>query len=148
RTPRPITSEDVRRHVPLLREFSVFELKSAVLARKHDEAAFILERMLQRSDSDLGEVLKLVGFFHSMFTNLWTIQALRAKRVPEDQIGKHLSVSPGALYNLKKDADQYQPHDWALVFEALHDADRAVKGFGNMDAATILLMLLKRLIHA
>ena len=38
--------------------------------------------------------------------------------------------------------------EWALVFEALHDADRAAKGFGNEGAYGVLHMLLKRLTQA
>ncbi len=148
RTPRAITTADVEANVPITREFSVFELKDAVLDRNQERAAFILEQMLRSSDSDLGEVFKTVGFFHSMFTNLWAIHGLRAKRVPDDQISGQLSLGGGYYFILKKDADRFRPHDWALVFEALHDADRAAKGFGNMDAAGILHMLLKRLIRA
>jgi hypothetical protein len=57
-------------------------------------------------------------------------------------------MQSGGFYYLQKDAKLYKPRSWAEVFEALHDADRAVKGYSKLEADVIFMMMLKRIMRA
>lgn len=147
RTSKTVGVDEVREKTPITRDYDVFELKDAVLRRDQDRAFHIAERLLHQGDSDVGEVTKSVSFFHTVFSNLWTYQRLTAKGLPPGEIQKILNMK-GAFYYLQKDATVYRPRNWGLVFEALHDADRAVKGMGTLEPPVILMMMLKRIMTA
>jgi DNA polymerase-3 subunit delta len=147
RTSKTIRIDEVRDKIPLTREFDVFELKDAVLKRDVDRAFHITERLLHQADSDVGEVVKSVSFFHTVFSNLWTYQRLTAKGLPPAEIQKILNMK-GAFYYLQKDASVFRPRQWGGVFEAIHDADRAVKGMSRLEPPVILMMMLKRIMTA
>jgi DNA polymerase-3 subunit delta len=147
RTTPTITVDEIRNKIPLTREFDVFELKDAVLKRDLDRAFHIAERLLHQADSDVGEVVKSVSFFHTVFSNLWTYQRLTAKGLPPAEIQKILNMK-GAFYFLQKDAAVFRPRQWGGVFEAIHDADRAVKGMSRLEPPVILMMMLKRIMTA
>jgi DNA polymerase-3 subunit delta len=147
RTTKTIRIDEIREKIPLTREYDVFELKDAVLRRDLDRAFHIAERLLQQADSDVGEVVKSVSFFHTVFSNLWTYQRLTAKGLPPAEIQKILNMK-GAFYFLQKDAAVFRPRQWGGVFEAIHDADRAVKGMSRLEPPIILMMMLKRIMTA
>lgn len=147
RTSKPIGLDEVRAKIPVTREFSVFELKEALLARDHDRTFHIAERLLHQGDSDVGEVVKSVSFFYTVFSNIWQYQRLTAKGLPSDQIKERMEVGKSFFY-LQKEAAVYQPRNWSLVFEALHDADRAVKGRSRLEPSVIYMMMLKRIMTA
>ena len=65
-----------------------------------------------------------------------------------DEINGVLGMQSGGFYYLQKDAKLYKPRSWAEVFEALHDADRAVKGYSKLEADVIFMMMLKRIMSA
>lgn len=147
RTSKTVGIQEVRDKIPVTREFDVFELKDALLKRDQDRAFHVAERLLHQADSDVGEVVKSVSFFHTVFSNLWTYQRLTAKGLPPGEIQKILNMK-GAFYYLQKDAAVYRPRDWGMVFEAIHDADRAVKGMSRLEPPVILMMMLKRIMTA
>lgn len=148
RTGERITAAQIREKIPVSREFSVFELKEAVLSRDVDRAFYIAERLLHHGVSDVGETFKTISFFFNLFSNLWTYQRLSAKGQSPDEINGVLGMQSGGFYYLQKDAKLYRPRSWAEVFEALHDADRAVKGYSKLEADVILMMMLKRIMSA
>lgn len=148
RTGERITAAQIREKIPVTREFSVFELKEAVLGRDVDRAFYIAERLLHQGVSDVGETFKTISFFFNLFSNLWTYQRLSAKGLSPDEINGVLGMQSGGFYYLQKDAKLYRPRSWAEVFEALHDADRAVKGYSKLEADVIFMMMLKRIMSA
>ncbi|MEX0780468.1 MAG: DNA polymerase III subunit delta [Balneolales bacterium] len=142
-----ISQEDVRSVVGLSREFTIFELQDAISSRDMDKALYIAEQILNRSDSVAGEVIKTIGFFYSMFSNVWQIQRLRAKSWPDKQIMKEIGVgSPFYFNKLSSIAKSYRYQESLNIFEALLDADKAVKGFSKLDHQAILLMTIKKII--
>jgi DNA polymerase-3 subunit delta len=148
RTGERITAAQIREKIPVSREFSVFELKEAVLSRDVDRAFYIAERLLHQGVSDVGETFKTISFFFNLFSNLWVYQRLSAKGHTPDEINGVLGMQSGGFYYLQKDAKLYKPRSWAEVFEALHDADRAVKGYSKLEADVIFMMMLKRIMSA
>jgi hypothetical protein len=104
--------------------------------------------LLHQGVSDVGETFKTIAFFYNLFSNLWAYQRLTAKGLALDEIQSQLGMQRGGFFYLQKDARVYKPKNWADVFEALHDADRAIKGYSKLDADVIFLMMLKRIMTA
>ncbi|NIR69589.1 MAG: hypothetical protein GWN00_03160 [Aliifodinibius sp.] len=125
----------------------MFELKDAVFDRDLDEALFIAEQMLQHSKANTGEIIRSVGFFYNVFSNIWQIRRLAGQGNSKKQVQNTLGINNNWYFNkLWKDASAFQLADMPRIFEALLDADRASKGFTKMNPSTILLLMIKRII--
>ncbi|MDZ7659174.1 DNA polymerase III subunit delta [Fodinibius sp.] len=142
-----ITESEIKKIIGLYREYSVFELKDAVFDRNLEEALFIAEQMLQHSKANTGEIIRSVGFFYNVFSNIWQIRRLAGQGNSKKQVQNTLGINNNWYFNkLWKDASAFQLADMPRIFEALLDADRASKGFTKMDPSTILLLMIKRII--
>ncbi|MDX1637748.1 MAG: DNA polymerase III subunit delta [Balneolaceae bacterium] len=147
-TSREITKSHVKQIIGFYREYSVIDLKEAVMDRDLEKSLFIAEQMLQHSKSDTGEIIRSVGFFYSVFSKVWQIRRLAAKNSSKSQIQKQMGIGSSWYFDqLWQDASKYELRDMPRVFEALLDADRASKGFTAMDPTTILLLLIRRIIN-
>ena len=103
--------------------------------------------MLQHSKTDTGEFIRLVGFFYSVFANIWQIRRLADKGMAKPQVQAQLGISNAWYFNkLWEDASHFRNDDMPRVFEALLDADKSIKGFSTLDSTSILFLLVKRLI--
>ncbi|WP_445666016.1 DNA polymerase III subunit delta [Fodinibius sp. AD559] len=142
-----ITESEIKKIIGLYREYSVFELKDAVFDRNLEEALFIAEQMLQHSKANTGEIIRSVGFFYNVFSNIWQIRRLAGQGNSKKQVQNTLGINNSWYFNkLWKDASAFELADMPRIFEALLDADRASKGFTKMDPSTILLLMIKRII--
>lgn len=147
-TSETITESDIKKIIGLYREYSVFELKDAIISRELDESLFIAEQMLQHSKANTGEIIRSVGFFYNMFSNIWQIRRLSAEGNTKKQVQNTLGINNNWYFNkLWKEASTFELSEMPRVFEALLDADRASKGFSTMDPTTILLLMIKRIIN-
>lgn len=144
---KQIARSDVEAIIGSYREYSVFELKDAVLSRDLEQTLSILEQMLLKGKTDTGEVIRTVGFFYSVFSNIWQILRLKEKGLNKSQIQQELNVKSTWYFNqLWKDATSFRLSEMPAVFEALLDADRAGKGYTTLDPSTILLLMVKRIV--
>jgi DNA polymerase-3 subunit delta len=142
-----LTKSDVKEIIGVYREYDIFELKDALLNRDLNQTLFIAEQMLQLSKSDTGEVIKTVGFFYSLFSNIWQIQHLRRKGMGQSQVQEALGIRNSWYFkNLWKDASRFRYAELPRIFDALLDADMAAKGVGKLDPASILLLMIRRII--
>lgn len=147
-TSEAVNESHIKKIIGLYREYSVFELKDALISRNLDESLFIAEQMLQHSKSDTGEVIRSVGFFYNMFSNIWQIRRLIAQGNTKKQVKNELGINNSWYFNkLWDDATHYRLDEMPGVFETLLDADRAAKGFSQVDPATILLLMIRRIIN-
>ncbi|HYW34925.1 MAG TPA: DNA polymerase III subunit delta [Balneolaceae bacterium] len=147
-TSERITSADVKKTAGSYRQYSVFELKDALFEKDYDQSLFIAERMLQHASTEKGEIIRSVGFFYNIFSNIWRIRRLASKGKSKKQIQNTLGISNTWYFNkLWDDASAFSLSDMPRIFEALLDADSAAKGFSQVDAATILLLMIKRIIN-
>lgn len=147
-TSETIEESDVKKIIGLYREYSVFELKDAMIERDLEKSLFIAERMLQHSKADTGEIIRSVGFFYNMFSNIWQIRRLAAQGNNKKQVQDKLGISNSWYFNkLWQDASAFKLSEMPRVFEALLDADRSAKGFSTMDPSTIILLMIKRIIN-
>jgi len=143
-----ITESHIKKIIGLYREYSVFELKDALFSRNLDEALFIAEQMLQHSKANTGEIIRSVGFFYNVFSNIWQIRRLAGQGNTKKQVQNTLGINNNWYFNkLWQDASAFQLSEMPRIFEALLDADRASKGFSTMDPSTILLLMIKRIIN-
>jgi DNA polymerase-3 subunit delta len=143
-----VTMADIKKTTGSYREYSVFELKDALFAKDMEQSLFISEQMLQHSTTDTGEVIRSVGFFYSVFSNVWQIRRLTTQDKSKKQVQNILGISSSWYFNkLWKDASAFELSDMPRIFEALLDADSAAKGFSKMDSATILLLMIRRIIN-
>lgn len=142
-----VTEADVKKIIGSYREYTAIELKEAVVKRDLPNALRISEQMLQHSKTDTGELIRLVGFFNSVFVNIWQIKRLAEKGFAKNQVQSELGVSSAWYFNkLWDDASNFRYGDMPRVFEALLDADKSIKGFTTLDSTSILFLLVKRMI--
>lgn len=138
----------VRSIVGSYRGFDVFELREAINKKDLQQSFFIAQRILQQSKSDTGELIRIVAFLYSDFLKLWQIIRLKQASKSDNEIKKALYINSSYYFNrLSSDARRYSTTDMMHIFNALLDADRAIKGFSTMDVSGILMLLVKRLIH-
>src|SRR5690554_353439 len=146
-TSETVTEADVKKIIGSYREYTAIELKEAIVKRDLNRALYISEQMLQHAKSDTGELIRLVGFFNSVFTNIWQILRLAEKGQSKNQIQSELGIASAWYFNkLWDDATNFRYSDMPAVFEALLDADRSIKGFNTLDSTAILFFLVKRII--
>lgn len=143
----PINQNDVRSVIGVYRPYTVIELKKALVSKKKSETLFIAEQMLHKSQSDAGEVIRTIGFFYSVFSNIWQLQRLSQKGLGREQIMKEMGLRSTYHYSsLVSDARAFGPAELPAIFEALLDADMAIKGYSKLDPETVLMMMIKRII--
>lgn len=146
-TRNDINEADVKKIIGSYREYTAIELKDAVLNRDLQKALFISEQILQHTKTDTGELIRLVGFFYSVFVNIWQIRRLADKGLAKAQVQAQLGVSSNWYFDrLWTDASNFRNSEMPRVFEALLDADKSIKGFTTLDSTAILFLLVKRLI--
>ncbi|MCC5925256.1 MAG: DNA polymerase III subunit delta [Bacteroidetes bacterium] len=143
-----INEADVKKLVTPSREYSVFELKEALFTKNVTQTLWVAEQMLHTSKTtDVGEVIRIVSFFYSVFTNIWQIQRLTQKGLPAAQIRSTIGVkSEWYFNNLVRDSRVFPYESMPLIFEALLDADRAVKGMSRMEAEDIVFLMFRRIL--
>ncbi len=142
-----VTEGDVKKIIGSYREYTAIELKEALIKRNLDQALYIAEQMLQHAKSDTGELIRLVGFFNSVFTNIWQIRRFVEKGWQKNQVQSELGIASAWYFNkLWEDAANFRYGDMPRIFEALLDADRSIKGFSTLDSTSILFLLIKRII--
>jgi len=142
-----VSEADVKKIIGSYREFTAIELKDAIISRNLEQALYISEQMLQHTKSDTGELIRTVGFFNSVFVNVWQILRLSEKGFAKNQVQSELGINNNWYFNkLWDDASNFRYAEMPRIFEALLDADRSVKGFSTLDSTSILFFLVKRII--
>ena len=145
-TKNEVTEADVKEIIGSYREYSAIELKEAIIARNLEQALYISEQILQHSKSDTGELIRLVGFFYSVFVNIWQIHRLVEKGLGKAQVQNQMGLNKWYFDRLWNDAANFKYADMPRIFEALLDTDKSIKGFSTLDTTSILFLLVKRLI--
>ncbi len=145
-TSQEIGTDHVKKITESYREYNVIELKEAVLSRDLIKSLQIAEQILHNSNNNTAEVFKTVGFFYSVFSNIWQICRLREKGLSKQEIQEQLGIKSTYFFNLQYgEASNFTLAEMPQIFEALLDADSAMKGFSTLDTPSIFLLLLKRI---
>lgn len=142
---KTINEKDVRSLVGVTKEFTIFELKDAITQRRTHDAITIADQILAQGDGAVGEILKCLGFFNSMFINIWQYLRLQSKGTAPDVISTTLGITGYRFTMMQKEARLYSISSMPLVFEILYDTDRAIKGFSSLDERSIFFFMLQRM---
>ncbi|MCC5942956.1 MAG: DNA polymerase III subunit delta [Balneolaceae bacterium] len=146
-TSQEIGTDHVKKITESYREFNVVELKEAVISRDLNKSLKIAEQILQQSNNNTAEVIKTVGFFYSVFSNIWQISRLRERGLSKQEVQTQLGIKSAYIFNLQyREASNFKLAEMPQIFEALLDADSAIKGFSTLDTSSIFLLLIKRII--
>ena len=142
-----ITLNDVSEHVRVTREINVFDFKDAIISGNTIKSLKMAEQMLSTSKtSEVGEIMRLISFLYSYYSNIWQIQRLTQKGIPSKQIHSTVGINSEFYFKkLAKESSTFTPAKIHLAFEAILDADKAVKGFSKLEPPDILYMLIRRL---
>lgn len=129
------------------REYNVVELKEAVISRNLEKSLLIAEQMLLKSSNGTGELFKTVGFFYSVFGNIWQICRFREMGLTKAQIQERIGEKRSFVFNNQfAEASNFHLSEMSNIFEALLDTDRSLKGFSTLDHPTIFFLLIKRIV--
>lgn len=140
-----IKPDDVKHVVGITREVDIFELSDALTAGDRAKVLAVGEQMIQQAENTTGEVLKALGYLTMYFTNLWQMHRLLQKGIGDMEVPKKIGMNPYFYKNLKPALRVYPLNKIPFIFEALLDADRAMKGFSTMSPDAVYLMTLKRI---
>lgn len=145
-----ITMEAVKKISGFSRSFDVFDLKNALFSRDRRKTFEVAEHMLQQSDQVTGAIIPLLSFFYATYIKLWQIKRLEDKGLPEVEIQRQMGLEnrKGYFFVLKRDASQFRSSSFPFIFEALFDADKAIKGFLKVDKEAVLYVTLDKLLSA
>lgn len=141
-----ITASDIDQHVQISKEVSIFDLKDAVNRKNLSKSLQLANQMLRNSKTtEVGEVLRLLAFFFSYYGNIWQILRLTQKGVANSEIRNKVGIKSEFYFNnLVKESKMYSFDRIYLCFEAVLDADKAIKGFSKLEPHDILVMFLRR----
>lgn len=141
-----ITRADVHEIVKDERPVNAFDLTNALSARDAKRTLYVAERLLQGNDTDTGEIFRMISLIYGNFTILWSILRYSAKGMSHPEIAAKINVNEWRFKYLAKDAANYRADEMPLVFEAILDADRAVKGYSKLDPKAVFILMLKRIL--
>lgn len=141
-----ISVTDIDQHVQVSKEVSIFDLKDAVNRKNQSKSLQLATQMLRNSKTtEVGEVLRLISFFYSYYGNIWQILRLTQKGVANSDIRTKTGIKSEFYFNnLVKESKYYSFERIFQCYEAVLDADKAIKGFSKLDPSDILVMFLRR----
>lgn len=141
-----ITTTDIDLHVQITKEVSIFDLKDAVNRRNITNSLKLANQMLRNTKTtEVGEVLRLLSFFYSYYGNIWQILRLTQRGQSLADIRNKVGIKSEFYFNnLVKESKMYSLERIYHCFEAVLDADKAIKGFSKLAPPDILVMFLRR----
>jgi len=146
-TSQEIGTDHVKKITESYREYNTVELKEAVISRDLHKSLKIAEQILHQSNNNTAEVIKSVGFFYIVFSNIWQICRLRERGLGKQEVQTQIGIKSSYIFNHQyREASNFKLAEMPQIFEAILDADSAIKGFSTLDPPSILLLLIKRII--
>jgi DNA polymerase III subunit delta len=105
------------------RQHSVFDLANAVGERDTRKALHQCQRMLQAREP----AIRILFMLTRHFRQLWIAQELAAQHVDREEAARRIGIPPFFVDGLLTQARRFDGRTLARAFEALYDADRALK---------------------
>ena len=141
-----ITAEDVVQASGQTREYNVFELQRVIGEKRYDSAIRISERLLQQSTAPGFEANRIVSVLTMFFSRLWQLTKLQEKRASEQEMAKHIGVSPYFLKEYLNGLRRYDRKALDNAFASLLAADYELKGGSQRSKQLILDLLYRRIL--
>lgn len=142
---KTIAEDDVIHAAGHSREHNVFELQKAIGAGEHARAMEIVDALLSQASNRAGEGLLIVSVLAGYFTKLWKLSACLSRRMPENEMARHIGVSPYFLKEYLASLRRFGAPQIQRAFETLLAADAELKGGTARDARLTLTLALSRL---
>lgn len=132
-----ITIDDVRAVVGASKVYNVFELQKAVGAKNLELSVEITERMLGAGEPEQLILTMLTRYF----TLLWRLVEIRSRTKEQNEMARSLAISPFFINEYIAALSRYPMPHLRNAFEALLQADIALKT-SNTSAPLVLQMML------
>jgi DNA polymerase-3 subunit delta len=120
---KSITAADVEQAVATTRQRNVFELANAVGEGDRGRALAVLGSMLGARESGV----RVVAMVARHVRQLWSTQALLAKRLGKFDIAQELGIPPFFVDGIMEQARRFDPPSLARMHDALFRADKDLK---------------------
>lgn len=135
-----IDADDVNAIVGMSRQFNIFELQRAIGSRSLGQATEIVLRMLDAGEHPIGIIVKLTGYFKT----LWRVLDARP-RPGADRSDTWSAMSPSRFRDYEEASRRYSPAQVEECFRALLDADGSLKLSGS--PRLVMAVLMNRIIR-
>jgi DNA polymerase-3 subunit delta len=138
---RLIDGDDVNSVVGMTKQFNIFELQRAIGQRNVGRSMEILERMLDAGESPIGMIVMLTRYFQK----LWLLQDVRKSGRSSGEIAGLLKVNAIHAQEYLAAASKFTDAELQSCFEALLQADEALKSTSTDQRLVMTLMLFQLL---
>ena len=140
-----IDDDLVQKNVGISKEYNIFELQEAIVARNPQKAFQIVQYF--ESNPKAAPVIANITILFSYFSKVLLLQYLKSKNLAADP--KTMGVSDYSLKQIQKAAQQISPGQVRAMLSHLRQADLQAKGIegGNMNDGQVLKELVFRLLH-
>lgn len=139
-----IEAAAVKEAVGQNRAFSLFDVKNAIMQGRTAEALAMAKQQMQLFNA-AGEVIKLINLLYSSLSNIWQIHYAMRKGISQQEFAQQTGMNAWILKRNWQEAQGLSQQALPLVFEALQDADKAIKGMGVHDPEGVMYMTIKRI---
>ena len=139
REKKAIAYDDVKAVVGDFREYTSFDLASALGQKNRDKAILTLCRLIQEGEAPVG----LLGSIVWNFRRLMQAKAMEAAGLSADDAAKKLRVIFHQAAQFKEQMRSYSMEELRSVFEVLLSTDKALKSSGLNGKLVLERMILK-----
>jgi len=136
---KQIEEEDVRTVVGYQRRFGPFDLNDAVGSRDLPAALRILDHRLDAGDEPTALVARLTRHF----TMLVKVKRLAEQHRAKNEIAGEIGLHPYFVDRYKEQASKFETEELGRAFEALLEADVALKSSARSPRLTLELLLFR-----
>lgn len=145
-----ITVRLVDEAVPLDRDAASWAITDAIAAEDVTRALAVLHLMLENvtSTERIAEMLKLMGFLVSQYTNMLQVAALKLRNKQEAEIASELAIHPFRLRNMQQLLRTMKPMRLELAIITIDQADHVLKSSALGDSHMSIIRWLEQLVIA
>lgn len=140
-----ITRKDIEEHVGINREYNIFELQDALVAKNKYRALAIVNYFIEEEGK--AAFFSLIPTLFSFFSRALAIKDNLGKS--NEEIASKIGVSSGAVYMIGKRASAFERQELINAIQVLEDVDLTVKGFNTRysDEKSLAYEMLGRLLN-
>ncbi len=136
---KTITVDDVKTVVGDFREYSTFDLATALGQKNKEKALLILSRLIQEGEQPVG----LLGAIAWNFRRLMRAKALEASGISYEEIKKKLQIIFHQSLSFQEQMRHFSTEELRAVFDILLKADKALKSGSLNNRLVLERMILK-----
>lgn len=140
-----ISPEQVKLLATEHKEAAVFDVKDALFGNKPGNVFELGRLVVDAADTPVSGVIALNGYLVSQYTTLWQISRLHERKMSKTEISAAVGRQGFYFENLYRDAMRIPAATYPVLFEALLDADSAIKGMGHSEPYDVLYTTLRKL---